>query len=93
MLLPSTADIFQYIGNGPDIDFNKVLSSHDTVRQFIREATGEKELELGKVEWATAYTYVLSFVPIFSNRLIIRSVNVRMATTFGSGRVFLVGGS
>lgn len=76
MLLSSTADMFQYIGNGPDIDFNKVLSSHDTVRQFIREATGEKELELGKVEWATAYT-----------------VNVRMATTFGSGRVFLVGDS
>lgn len=76
MLVSSTADVFQYISNGPDINFDKVLSSHDTVRQFLREATGEADLELGKIEWATAYT-----------------VNVRMATTFGSRRAFLVGDS
>ena len=92
MLISSTADVFQYISNGPDINFDKVLSSHDTVRQFLREATGEADLELGKIEWATAYTYVLSFMLIFAKSLILHSVNVRMATTFGSRRAFLVGG-
>ena len=87
-------DVYNFVLGGPDIDYNKILTSSEEFAKNFYSLTKRTDILFGDFIWVSKYrSEPLDFVIlILALTLFVIRPNIRMVDTLGVGRVFIAGG-
>ena len=87
-------DVYSFILGGPNIDFNKILSSSEEFAKVFYSLTKRTDILFGDFIWVSKYRSLSYVISLFALIIFVHTVrpNIRMVDTLRVGRVFIAGG-